>query len=85
MDDEVIALTLKYTDGTEQRFEFAPQRKEEYGLASRIQDIFSQNIIMLALEDKVMAIPLQNIQSLEISPMPPKLPAFAIRNVKLVL
>ena len=84
MKEETKAeVTILYTNGTKQKFEF-PRQEDTYNIAARIHEALKANQILLELEDRVLVIPFQNIQSLEIKPPPAKLPPNAIRNVRIV-
>ena len=76
-------LTVHYTDGTEQRFEYA-RAKEDANLAALIQEALESNQLVIELQDRMLVIPMQSIKTIEISPPPAKLPKFVIRNAMLV-
>ena len=76
-------LTIRYANGAEQKFEF-PRRQDTHSIAAQIKDALSANQILLELEDRFLIIPFQNIQSIEMMPPPAKLPANAIRNVRII-
>ncbi len=76
-------LTIRYINGTEQRFEY-PRLEETYNIVGRMQEILKSNQALLELGDSLLIIPFQNIQSIEISPPPDKLPTNALRNVRLL-
>jgi hypothetical protein len=75
-------LTIRYVNGTEEKFEYAPHEENALNIASRIQDALSANQVLLELEDRVLIIPFQNILSMEVSPLPAKLPPNVLRNVR---
>ena len=84
MNDAVKGiLTIRYVNGTEQKFEYT-REENALNIASRIQDALSSNQVLLELEDRVLIIPFQNIQSMEVSPLPAKLPPNVLRNVRLI-
>lgn len=74
-------LTVRYVNGKEEKFEFT-REEDALNIASRIKDALSANQIILELEDRVLIIPFQSIQSIEISPLPTKLPPNTLRNVR---
>lgn len=76
-------LTIRYTNGTEQKFEFMVQEKS-LSIATRIQDALSANQLVLELEDKVLIVPFQNIQYIEVTPLPDKFPPIALKGVRLI-
>ncbi len=82
-DEAKVTLTIRYVDGSQQRFE-GIREKDEVNMASRIQNALNASQLLLVLEDKLLVIPFHNIQNIEVSPAPPRLPANAVRNVRLV-
>lgn len=76
-------LTIRYTNGTEEKFEFVVQEKSS-SMATRIQDALSANQLVLELEDRVLIVPFQNIQYMEVMPLPDKLPPIALKGVRLI-
>ncbi len=76
-------LTIRYINGNEEKFEFTRQG-DTHSIAAQIKDALSANQIILELGDRVLIVPFQNIQSIEITPPPDKLPANALRNVRII-
>ena len=76
-------LTVHYTDGTEQRFEYT-RAKEDVNLAAVIQEALKSNQLVIELQDRMLVIPMQSIKTIEVSPPPSKLPRFVIRNAVLL-
>ena len=82
-DGEKRFLTIHYVNGAKQKFEFPVQPDETLSAAGRIKELLASNQLIIELEDRVLIIPFQSIQSIEVSPPPEKIPATAIRNVRL--
>ncbi len=80
-EQEKSVLTIKFTNGTEQMFEYSKQA-EEYAIGGRIKEAVSNNMLILELANKTLFIPYNNVLSIEVSPSPPKLPETAIRGVR---
>ena len=76
-------MVIRYVNGNEQRFEFERQ-EEALNIASQIKELLSANQLILELEDRVLVIPFQNVEYIEVAPSPEKLPSNAIRNVRLI-
>jgi hypothetical protein len=76
-------LKIRYVNGTEQKFEFTVQA-EALNIATRIKDALSANQLILELDDRVLILPFQNIQSIELTPRPDKLPPIALKGVRLI-
>jgi len=82
-ENNKYTLTIKYLNGNEEKFEFLPQI-DQVNMVSRLTKILDSNQIILELEDKIVLIPIPTVQTIEISPLPPKLPDTVIRNVRLL-
>lgn len=76
-------LKICYMDGTEQQFESA-QAEEIQSLSSRIQEVLKLNQVIIEADDRLVVIPMHNLKTIEISPVPKKLPNFAICNAQLI-
>ena len=84
MSDEMLrVLTVRFTNGTIQKYEFSAQA-DEFTVGGRIKEALSENNLMIELEDKTVIIPYQNIEIIEVSPSPSKLPETAIKNARQV-
>lgn len=85
-DENRGIMTIRYVNGTEQKFEYVRFKNESDILsgASRIQDMLKANQILLELEDRFLIIPLQNVLSIEISPPPVKFPKNTVKDVRLI-
>ncbi|MGB3513288.1 MAG: hypothetical protein WBA93_29555 [Microcoleaceae cyanobacterium] len=80
-----FTLTVRYISGVEQKFEFTPEVQSNLTkLASYLQKLLNSRELMIELEDRLLIIPFQNIESLEISPPPPKMPDVTFRNARLI-
>lgn len=84
MGDQLKALlTIHYVNGESHSFQYTPD-PDQYTMGDRISKALHENILLIELEDKALAIPFQSIQYIEISPRPQKLPANAIKNAKMI-
>ena len=75
--ERIIDLTIHYTNGKQQHYQFsAPEGTvgEQATLGTRLHKMLTADPIILELADKLVVIPVHNIQSIEISPIPSKLP-----------
>ena len=82
-EDAKSILTIRYTNGQEQKFELSGE-EDALNMGSRIQEVLSANQMLLDLGDSILILPFQNIQSIEVSPPPSHLPSNAIRNARSV-
>ena len=76
-------LTIQYVNGTVQKFEYTRQ-EDTYNIATQIQEMTKANFLFIELADKALVIPFQNIQNIEISPPPAKMPPNTLQNVRLI-
>lgn len=76
-------LTVHYTDGTEQRFEYT-RANEDVNLAAVVQEALKSSQLVIELQDRMLVIPMQSIKTIEVSPPPSKLPRFVLRNAVLL-
>ena len=85
-DENRGIMTIRYVNGTEQKFEYArfKDNSDILSAASRIQDMLKANQILFELEDRFLIIPLQNVLSIEVSPPPVKVPQNTVKNVRLI-
>ena len=76
---EKRTMTIHFVNGKEIKFEFPP-KEDQYSIGALIQEALKANQILLELEDRAVFIPFQNVQQVEISPPPQKMPPITIRN-----
>lgn len=79
-----ISLTVHYINGESYQFEFMPQQTLQGSPINPLQQILGSHEIIIELEDRLLVIPMENIQAIEISPPPSILPDTAIRNAEQV-
>ena len=78
-------MAIRYTDGTEQTFEYDRLGDEyKHNIVGLIKEALNSNHLLLEMQDKVLIIPFQSVKSIEFSPPPEKLPEYALRNVRIV-
>ncbi len=85
-DENRGIMTIRYVNGTEQKYEYARFKDDSdiLSAASRIHDMLKANQILLELEGRFLIIPLQNVLSIEISPPPVKFPKNTVKDVRLI-
>lgn len=76
-------LIIRYVDHSMQKFELPPQW-DEIKEGSSIQKLLDGKTLSIAVEDRLLVIPTQNIVSVEVRPIPAKLPDVVLRNVRLI-
>jgi hypothetical protein len=83
-ESRTVQMTIRYINGESDCFEFDSPQEEKALLASHIQRVLNSKELMLEIGDRLLVIPMQNIQKIELSPVPLKLPDIVIRNVRQV-
>ncbi|MEL7034836.1 MAG: hypothetical protein AAFO04_04360 [Cyanobacteria bacterium J06592_8] len=83
-ESRTVRLTVRYVNGESHCFEFETPQEEKALLASHIQRVLNSKELMLEVGDRLLVIPMQNVQTIELSPIPLKLPDIVIRNVRQV-
>ena len=85
MSDEVIVrMTVKFINGSEERYEFPRQVVDESNIVNKIQEALDSKHLIIDLSSKIKVFPIHNILSIEITPPPVKFPSNTIRDAKLV-
>ncbi|MCJ7548820.1 MAG: hypothetical protein MUQ30_03965 [Anaerolineae bacterium] len=79
----MFTISVTYAEGTKDVFEQTPEA-DATTFASRINQVLGGTVLQLALEDGLLAIPLANVKSIEITPALPSLPATVVNNVRRV-
>jgi hypothetical protein len=83
LNPPIESMIVRLIDGSIHRFQFT-EGGDAIQLASRIEKAFQAHDLVLELSGRLLVIPKHSILSVELTPAPPKLPAFTVRNVKLI-
>ena len=83
-DKTTVRMTVKYTNGEEEHYQFKRQVVDELVINKKIQEALESKFLIIELENKLQFIPLTNVALIEISPPPVKLPPNCIEGAKLV-
>ena len=83
---QTVRMKVEYIDGTNQTFEWEshPEEDETVNMASHLQKSFREEYILLEMGDRFMILLKQNIKTIELNMVPPKLPPTAIHGVRLI-
>ena len=84
MSDNMRVMTVRYTNGTAHKFAFPAVSEDKFNVAARIQELLNQKQLLLELGGRLIIIPFENVQMIELNPAPDKIPPNAIKNAKLV-
>ena len=84
-NDTNSVMTIRYTNGDEQKVEFQRAEQGQASFAgSRIQETLTNNYPVFDLGDRALVIPTFSIQSIEVTPPPANFPQNVIRNARLL-
>jgi hypothetical protein len=85
-DDNQIKMTVKFVDGSQERYSFKRQMTDEdtHLLMKKIQELLEAKHLIIDLGSKIQIFPMDNILSIELEPPPVKLPSNCIHGVSLV-
>lgn len=83
---QTVKMSVQYIDGTAQQFEWDehPSETESANLVSHIQKMIHEDNVLLEMGNRLIVLRKENIKSIEITPVPPKLPSTTIHGVRLV-
>ena len=79
-----VSMTVRLIDGSIRRFRFPSDGGDDVTLGSRIEKALQTQDLVVELGDRLLVIPKHSILTIELTPPPPKLPAVAIRNARLI-
>ncbi|MGL5081552.1 MAG: hypothetical protein ACRC8A_08690 [Microcoleaceae cyanobacterium] len=82
--ETIFSLKIYYLNGESQSFEFPKPQGETATSASYIQRVLAAKELMLEVDNRLLVIPMQNIQRIEFSPAPQKLPDTVLQGVRQV-
>ena len=73
-------LSINFVGGESLRFTYEPVRPDEVtSIGQAIQEMSQTNNLIFHVEGKLVLIPMNNVQSIEISPSPKNLPRSIIK------
>ena len=79
--DTIYALTIYYNNGNVQKYAFR-QQDEDSNLTRNIESFKESNQIIIMLENKMVWIPMQSVERLELTPAPRAWPQNTIHEAK---
>jgi hypothetical protein len=78
---ETFTLILTHTDGSRERSGF-PAQADKSGTSGLVEDLLSLRVLSLQMKDRLLIVPSANIRSVEIYPVPEKLPEVVLQDVQ---
>ncbi len=76
---QVYKLTIHFTNGNHKSFAFR-QQDEDFNLTKNIESMREANQLLIMLKDRMIWIPFNNIERLEVFPAPDAWPKNTIHN-----
>ena len=77
-------MIIHFNDGSQKRFEFpVPVADHDPNQAVRLEEALDARHLILETDGALTVIPIESIKYLQSFPAPKKLPAYAIRGVRL--
>jgi len=83
-EENLRYVHVKMVNGQSYRFSMPPLVDDPSLLSDRIEQIIQRRILMVQVENRVLSIPFENIESFEVSPSPERLPSFIIKGEELL-
>lgn len=84
MSDEstlITQITITFNNGAVQTYGLTERQTDPIQMASRLKSLMEAKTFSLAMEDRLVIIPMHNIRTIEVSPAPDKLPDLVLRQV----
>jgi hypothetical protein len=82
---KTITMIVRLVDGNVHRFQFPDEfAADPTTLASRLERGFEAHDLAIETDGRLLVYPKQSILSIEVTPAPAKLPAFAIRHGRMI-
>ena len=82
MSDKTRFMTINFVSGNKQRFEFEPLSDDVSSTASKLEKMMASGYLVMQCEDRMHFFPFANVESIEVSPAPGKVPGFVMRAVR---
>ena len=76
-------MIIRYLDGTESHFVFSRDDADGAEAVTRLEEALKAGVLLVTLEDRLLAIPFGSIRNVEIVPPPKNLPRYALRDVRM--
>jgi hypothetical protein len=82
MTDKTRSMTITFTNGKKQRFEFMSSSEDPNVVARKMEKMLASGHLIVHVEDRVHFYPLANIESVEVSPAPVKTAGFIMQAIR---
>lgn len=75
-------LTIHFMDGTKVAYDFPRQVEDKMTMSSKIEALLDKQFIVIEGDGVVHFYPVNNIKSIQLNPIPQKLPDFVIQGAE---
>ena len=79
-----ISCSIWFVDGESLKFRFPLAATTEFEVLKNVEKGLANRSIAVQLEGRLIIIPLTSIRTIELSPVPKKMPAGVIKNARIV-
>jgi hypothetical protein len=73
-------MTIHFTDGSKMGLSFPKQVKSDETVSVRLEKILDRAALLVEADGALLVVPLSNVKYLQVSPAPPKLPDYVIKD-----
>jgi hypothetical protein len=77
-------MTIHFTDGSKMSLSFPKQVKSDETVSVRLEKILDKKTLMIGADGALLVFPFSNIKYLRVSPSPPKLPDYVIKDASIL-
>lgn len=81
-EESIGQMKIRYANGEEQLFEYVRADPSDPSVGKLMNDMFQARMLVLNLEESTLFVPFDNIQSIEVSPQPVKIPSIAVKEAR---
>jgi len=81
--DKIYAISIFFNNGNIQKYAFR-QQDEDMNITKNIESFLNSKHVNIMLENKMVIIPMSNIERIELTPTPKAWPKNTIYNAKLI-
>lgn len=81
-EKSVGQMKIKFVNGEEQLFEYVRADPADPTVGKLMHEMMQTRLLILNLEESTLFVPFDNIQSVEVSPQPSKIPSIAVKEAR---
>lgn len=84
-EQNMATMVIRFVDGTEEKLEYARLPQDDVNLVARIEEALHAKHLIVEVEGKVVIYPFHGIRTIEVSPVPEKLPKTVLKKARFVV